>query len=348
MINKINLMNCLDGLPLIEPKSVHVCVSSPPYYALRDYGIEPTKWPAITYSLFGRKIRIKAQTACLGLETDIYAYIGHMVHIYRLVRECLRDDGTVWLNIGDSYAANQKTGKNIKPKDMMGVPWMLAFALREDGWFLRQDIIWSKPNPMPESVTDRCTKAHEYIFMLSKSNRYYYDYEAIKRPAAESSIARLNQDIENQKGSERVPGKVNGNMKAVGKIDKQRGHSRRHAGFNERWDNMTVKEQCEMCANKRSVWEVATQPFKEAHFATFPQELISDCIKAGSPVDGIVLDMFMGSGTTALVASKLNRNYIGFEQSEKYVKIAQRRLAKELGLFNPENIPNTIEMGGAA
>jgi DNA modification methylase len=308
-INKIYNLDCLEGLKLLPDECVDVCITSTPYWLLRDYNIDGQ----------------------IGQEKTPEQFIQALVEVFRELRRVLKKSGTLWINIGDSYAAKKYDG--IKPKDLVGIPWMLAFALRADGWYLRQDIIWSKPNPMPESVTDRCTKSHEYIFMLSKSNRYYYDYEAIKRPAAESSIARLSQDVENQKGSDRVPGKTNGNMKAVGKVDKQRGHSRRHAGFNERWGSMSVAEQYAMGANKRSVWEVATKPFKESHFATFPPELIIDCIKAGSPIDGLVLDPFMGAGTTALVSQKLNRNYVGFELNPDYIKIAEKRLKSDLGMF---------------
>jgi len=279
--------------------------------------------------------------------------------VFRCVRSVLADDGTLWLNLGDSYAGyhgnktseiptsstngwtngyneNKRAGGKpqdigLKPKDLIGIPWRVAFALQADGWYLRQDIIWSKPNPMPESVTDRCTKAHEYIFMLSKKQRYYYDHESIKTPMAQSSVARLSQDVENQKGSDRVPGKTNGNMKAVGKIDKQRGHSRRHAGFNDRWDSMTKEEQSQGGANKRSVWTVATRPYKGAHFATFPETLIEPCVLAGSRPADIVLDPFMGSGTTAAVAKKHGRQYLGCELNPDYGVLQQERLMEKEG-----------------
>jgi DNA modification methylase len=350
-LNKIHLMNCVDGLKLLRPKSINSCVTSPPYYALRDYGLEPTVWPPVSYKLFGFTINVAPMRCCLGLEPTPQDYIGHLVYIFRLVRETLADDGTCWINIGDSYSANQKTRSdeqavrkstmngtkgtqiacknqqskifkqiNIKPKDLIGIPWMLAFALREDGWYLRQDIIWHKPNPMPESVTDRCTKAHEYIFLLSKSAKYYYDHEAIMQPIALSSVDRLKQDIENQQGSGRVPGKTNGAMKAVGQKNLQRAdknhsfHEVRangrkprpsdsrggnqgtgeipmgihgkgftgHSGYFDRDGNLIGNGK----ANKRSVWSVTTQPFKDAHFAVFPPELIMDCIKAGSAGGG--------------------------------------------------------------
>ena len=206
---------------------------------------------------------------------------------------------------------------------------MMAFALRADGWYLRSDIIWHKPNPMPESVTDRPTKAHEYLFLLTKSERYYYDWEAIKEPMSMSSVERLSQpNLENQEVSDRVPGKTNGNMKAVGKIDKQRGHGRRHAGFNDRWDAMEKEEQCSGMRNKRSVWTIATQPYSEAHFATFPPKLIEPCILAGCPSGGLVLDPFAGSGTTIQVAQQLGRQGVGIELNPAYITLSDTRTAQ--------------------
>jgi DNA modification methylase len=301
---KILQGNCLETLSSLEEKSVNTCVTSPPYWGLRDYGNGDQ----------------------LGQEETPEKFTENLVKLFREVRRVLRDDGTVWLNLGDSYngsggqgtkpnimskeAAEGRGGKaikvnGIKPKDLIGIPWRVAFALQADGWYLRQDIIWSKPNPMPESVTDRCTKAHEYIFLLSKSPKYYYDNEAIKEDSAESSKDRLNQDIKNQKGSIRVPGKTNGTMNAVG------GEKR----------------------NKRSVWAVATQSYSEAHFATYPPELIKPCILAGCPEGGTVLDPFGGSGTTAQVASNLNRNAILCELNPEYVEIAKGRLHDSLGMF---------------
>lgn len=337
-IDKILQGDCLTILPTLPHKSIHCCVTSPPYWNLRKYSeCPPTVWPEVTYSIFGMPITIPAMTCELGLEKDPKEYIGHMVLVFREVQRVLRDDATCWLNIGDSYAgywgdkyahkpfgedrtADESTPPNkaslnfvrgkrgrkedgvtrwsdsgniavsrdsfLKPKDMVGIPFMLAFALRDDGWYLRSDIIWAKKNCMPESVTDRPTKSHEYIFLLAKSDKYFYDAEAIKTPAAESSKQR---------------GKTNGNMKAVGRPikylpegqanirkarDKQRGHSRKHAGFNDRWDQMDKEEQMSMGANKRTVWHLATNAFKEAHFATFPEELIVDPIKAGTSEHG--------------------------------------------------------------
>lgn len=306
-MNGIIQGDCIEGMRNLSDKSVNCCVTSPPYFGLRDYGHEGQ----------------------IGLEETPEQFVEKLVEVFREVKRVLKDDGTLWLNLGDSYARtggdssqsgrhwdgrdkNPTNGSNrfakdlgLKAKDLVGIPWMVAFALRSDGWYLRQDIIWHKPNPMPESVTDRCTKSHEYIFLLSKSARYYYDHEAIKQPLAETSIPRLAQDVESQNGYDRVPGKSNGKMKAVG-ID---------------------------TANKRSVWTVTTKPYSEAHFATYPEDLIVDCIKAGCPEGGIVLDPFMGAGTTALVARKLNRNYIGFELNPEYIRIANNRLRTHLGVF---------------
>lgn len=338
-LNVIHNQDCIIGMQQYPDNFFNCCVTSPPYWGLRDYGMDGQ----------------------MGLETTPELFIGNMVQVFREVKRVLRGDGTLWVNIGDSYAHNGaaygnekstltgrkhgeemgkakrfvKSGLGLKPKDLVGIPWMLAFALRADGWYLRDCIIWHKPNPMPESVTDRTTKAHEYIFLLSKSNKYYYNAAAIREPAAASSLQRRAQDVNKQKGSDRVPGKTNGTMKAVGglKKDKQRGHGRRHAGLNERWDEMTKEEQQGLGANKRSVWTIATKPFKEAHFATFPEELPYTCILAGCPPDGNVLDTFMGAGTTALVARKLQRNYVGFELNPEYIAIAGRRLRDELGMF---------------
>lgn len=312
----------------IPDNSINCCVTSPPYWGLRDYGHENQ----------------------LGLEETPEEYVSNIVTVFEEVRRVLKPDGTLWLNLGDSYAGSTMTGGNnginsqggadgykhkrqfkkpnsnivssgLKPKDLVGIPWMVAFALRANGWYLRQDLIWHKKNPMPESVTDRCTKSHEYIFLMSKSQKYYYDAEAIKQPLTESSISRLSQDIQHQNGSDRVPGKTNGRMKAV------RANGR---GGYEKEKDIPLPEAK---ANKRSVWTVTTKPFSEAHFATFPEKLIIDCIKAGCPENGIVLDPFMGAGTTALVARKLNRNYIGFEINPEYIKIAEKRLYNELGIF---------------
>jgi DNA modification methylase len=247
-------------------------------------------------------------------------------------------------NIGNLHGIS-KTGEGLKPKDLIGIPWMVAFALRSNGWYLRQDIIWHKPNPMPESVTDRCTKAHEYIFLMSKSGRYYYDADSIKQAVVDTTVLRMSQQIEKQKGSDRIPGKTNGNMKAVGpgrsprkSVDTRGGNQGNekgipamaingngvsgHPGYFDSCGNLLG----EGMANKKSVWVIPTMPFKEAHFATFPEDLIIPCIKAGSPEGGIVYDPFSGAGTTSLVSHKLNRNFIGSEISSEYCKIADKRI----------------------
>jgi DNA modification methylase len=304
-------LSVLSGLP---DQSVQTCITSPPYFGLRDYGNDEQ----------------------IGLESTPDEFVAKLVDVFREVRRVLRDDGTLWLNLGDSYAGswgnyggqNRGNGKQreiasgsqvpnhaydglesfcpptanvkgLKPKDLVGIPWRVAFALQSDGWYLRQDIIWHKPNPMPESVTDRCTKTHEYMFLLAKSQRYYYDAEAIKERSAESSLERLSQpNLANQVVSDRVPGKTNGNMKAVG------GDMR----------------------NKRSVWTVTTKPYSGAHFATFPPDLITPCILAGAPVDGVVLDPFSGSGTTGAVALDHSRKYIGIELNPEYQALAVERI----------------------
>ena len=340
-MNKILFGDCRDIMRKWKTDGVKVqtCVTSPPYFGLRDYGHEGQ----------------------IGLEQTPEQYIVAMVEVFRCVRDVLADDGTLWLNIGDSYAgsgkgrnadgSHQEGGKqgtnkgtivgslikteapNCKPKDLIGIPWMLAFALRADGWYLRQDIIWHKPNPMPESVRDRCTKAHEYLFLLSKSERYYYDAKAIAQPIAQSSKARLAQpNLPNQKGSDRVPGKTNGNMKAVGPRfggskygDDQREESRTKSG-NEYMGGDGL-------ANRRSVWTVATRPYKGAHFATFPPSLIEPCILAGSRAGDIVLDPFMGSGTTAYVSKMNGRQYLGCELNPEYQALQDERIDSLGGLF---------------
>ena len=354
-LNKIYNADCLTFLKELPDNFIDCCVTSPPYYGLRDYGVDGQ----------------------IGLEETPEAYVEKMVAVFREVRRVLKDDGTLWLNLGDSYSSHKdcksigqtiaagtsrehahemELGKSrvrdskmlksqgYKNKDLIGIPWMVAFALRADGWYLRQDIIWHKPNPMPESVTDRCTKAHEYIFLMSKSARYYYDADAIKQPVVDATILRLSQQIEKQKGSDRIPGKTNGNMKAVGPGRKPRPDDNRggnqgtgrgipvmaidgkgvngHSGYFDSCGNLIG----EGMANKKSVWVVPTMPFSEAHFATFPEDLIVPCIKAGCPEGGIVLDPFMGAGTTALVAHKLNRNYIGTELNPEYCQIAEKRI----------------------
>lgn len=342
-LNNILLGDAALILRDIESGSIDCCVTSPPYFGLRDYGMP-------------RQI---------GLEKTPSAFVTNLVNVFEEVKRVLKPKGTLWLNLGDSYAAGGKRRSNeqacrkstlggkanqiackdqpnkivegLKPKDLIGVPWAVAFALRASGWYLRQDIIWHKPNPMPESVTDRCTKAHEHLFLLSKSNKYYYDHKAIMVDAKnpEDDFRRYNSQSWDHKNTpdrlrngirprssgnkarksaiERgVPGVVNGptNGAVAGSVP---------------WEGVK--------ANKRSVWTVTTKPYKGAHFAVGPEELFVDCIKAGCPLGGIVLDPFFGAGTTGLVARKLNRNFIGIELNPKYIAIAEKRLKTELGIF---------------
>lgn len=329
-LNRCHFGDCRTVLRMMAAAGVRVqtCVTSPPYYGLRDYG----------------------HPGQLGLEQTPEQYVAAMVEVFRCVRDVLADDGTLWLNIGDSYAPTGGTDRKVsdtaqvgstrntleqmsdrtssaaaiglKQKDLIGIPWMLAFALRADGWYLRQDIIWHKPNPMPESVNDRCTKAHEYVFLLSKSGRYFIDPEGMKEPAAESSLKRWAQDVESQRGSDRVPGKTNGAMKAVG--------GPRSRGYQPGNTKQSGLENPEIHApttrNRRSVWTIATRPYKGAHFATFPPELIEPCILAGAPVGRIVLDPFFGSGTTGQVAQALGRMFIGIELNPDYKALQDERL----------------------
>ena len=305
-MNKIEFGDCRETMRRWKEQGIkaQTCVTSPPYFGLRDYGHDGQ----------------------LGLEETPDEYIKAMVEVFRCVWDVLEDDGTLWLNIGDSYAGSGKgTAGNLgkthnerhmehatssglvpegcKPKDLIGIPWMLAFALRADGWYLRQDIIWHKPNPMPESVQDRCTKAHEYIFLLSKSQKYYYDHEAIKEAAIhEGRIVKAS-------GTDAKNG-AKGEFGATA------------AGF-------TTHDTLVTDRNKRSVWTVTTKPYAGAHFAVFPSDLIEPCILAGAPVGGIVLDPFMGSGTTAQVAQNLGRQYIGCELNPAYMELQNIRTAQQ-------------------
>jgi DNA modification methylase len=315
--------DCLEVLKTLKSKSVNCCVTSPPYYGLRDYGVDGQ----------------------IGLEKTPEEYILRLVEVFREVRRVLRDDGTLWVNIGDSYSGSGKgqtkdgcaDPKNTKtigmalptphislpPKNLIGIPWMLAFALRADGWYLRQDIIWAKPNPMPESVTDRCTKSHEYVFLFSKSAKYYFNAEAIAEPVTESTITRLGQDVKNQLGSDRVPGKSNGNMKAAAPRYGGKKYTENPAVFNRTKSGNAYDYR--PFRNKRDVWMVCTEAFDDAHFATFPRKLIEPCILSGSREGGIILDPFLGSGTTGEVATYLGRDYIGIELNPAYIEIAERR-----------------------
>jgi len=301
---KVYKGDCKKTLQTIEEKSVHTCITSPPYWGLRDYG----------------------EGDQLGLEETPEEFVENLVQVFREVKRVLRDDGTVWLNLGDSYAGNcsrasnngragygtkregafKKTGKGLKSKDLVGIPWRVAFALQADDWYLRQDIIWHKPNPMPESVQDRCTKAHEYIFLLSKKDKYYCDMDSIREPIKESNKGFIMARARTAQGA--LGGENKHNM--------------------ERRDYEEIKG-----ANKRSVWTVNTKPFKGAHFATFPIDLIKPCVLAGCPEGGTVLDPFGGSGTTALVANGHNRNAILCELNEDYVEIIGKRLDIDNDMF---------------
>ena len=303
VVDTILFGDCRDTIKEFDGKA-RTCVTSPPYYGLRDYGGEDKQ---------------------IGQEESPEEYIQNLVEVFRSVRDVLTDDGTLWVNIGDSYY-NYRPGKGqalpkqsvsktkqdlpdkcakrgnklqgLKEKDLIGIPWMLAFALRADGWYLRQDIIWHKPNPMPESVKDRCTKSHEYIFLLSKNRKYYYNNEAIKEPVKQDWGTR-----------DRSKGKYHNS--GTGLVP--------HSGLSKSYDRK----------NKRDVWSVTNKPYKGAHFAVYPPDLIEPCIKAGSEEGDIVLDPFMGSGTTAIVSKSLNRHYIGCELHEDYGKLIQKRLSEK-------------------
>ena len=325
--NTVFFGDALERLKTLNENSVHCVVTSPPYWGLRDYGAEGQ----------------------YGMEPTPEAYVSRMVEVFRAVRRVLRADGTLWLNLGDTYAGSwgaqggatnlsvppqgvyqkRSPGRSptggLKAKDLVGVPWRVAFALQSDGWYLRQDIIWHKPNPMPESVRDRCTKAHEYVFLLTKSARYHYDADAIKTTSKErpGRAQKMPDGWDTGPGSH---GSFHRNGREKGSVRK-RGHARQHAGFDSRWDALPKEEQCRS-ANARSVWSIATQPYKSAHFATFPEELARRCILAGCPVGGTVLDPFTGSGTTLAVARALGREFIGIELNEAYDELITRRLAR--------------------
>jgi DNA modification methylase len=296
--------DCRTALQSLPAKSIRTCVTSPPYWGLRDYGVDTQ----------------------IGAEDSPDDYVASMVEVFREVRRVLADDGTVWLNIGDTYAsmrdskavpdslrkgndgtavpkaanrnpANLKAA-NIKHKDLIGIPWRLAFALQQDGWYIRQDIIWSKPNPMPESVRDRCTKSHEYVFLLTKRDKYFYDNEAIKEPARDWGTRDRTNGKYHNAGTGLTP----------------------HTGLTKSYEKK----------NKRSVWVITTKPFKGAHFAVMPEDLAVPCILAGSEIGDTVLDPFAGSGTTGVVALRHGRKFIGVELNPEYVKLAEERIMKSI------------------
>lgn len=307
-------------MPELHAESFHTCVTSPPYWGLRDYGIPPTDWPETTYTPMPGLplVTVPAWTGCLGLEPTPEMFVAHSVAVFREVWRLLRKDGTLWLNYGDSFAiAGARTAvSEIKVKDLIGIPWRIAFALQADGWFLRMDNIWSKPNPMPESIKDRPTKAHEYMFLLSKADRYYYDAEAIKEPGVQDAGNTIDRQ-DNDKG--KAPIKSHSFAREV-KASPPPGQPQQHRPDREDVEYNGMR-------NKRSVWTVATQPFPEAHFATFPEKLIEPCILAGAPAGGHVLDPFGGAGTTRKVALENNRECTIIEIGPQYVEIARRRTA---------------------
>ena len=316
-MNQIEFGDCRETMRRWKEQGIkaQTCVTSPPYYGLRDYGHDGQ----------------------IGLEETPEEYIKAMVEVFRCVWDVLEDNGTLWLNIGDSYATSHQSGTTdeskgwksgelggdsqkkhgrangggLPSKNLIGIPWMLAFALRSDGWILRQDIIWNKPNPMPESVTDRCTKSHEYIFLMSKSQKYYYDAEAIK----EASVGPEGSDNRYKTPFFAGEKHESGGYSATGAT---------HTKGMKEFDGSR---------NKRSVWTVTTKPYAGAHFAVFPSDLIEPCILAGAPVGGIVLDPFMGSGTTAQVAQHLGRQYIGCELNKDYKPLQDKRLAQQSLVF---------------
>ena len=291
--------NCKEKLKEIQDNAIQTCITSPPYWGLRDYG----------------------DSDQIGLEQSPQDYVQQLVEVFREVWRCLKNDGTLWLNLGDSYsgsgkgpAGNLGTNHNerdmenkhsaivpngLKPKDLVGIPWLVAFALQADGWYLRQDIIWAKPNPMPESVTDRCTKSHEYVFLLSKSRQYYFDNEAIKEPSVSYATDKRADE---------------GRFVYDSKFDGTLGTG--NQAF------VTINET----RNKRDVWNISTKPFKGAHFAVMPEALVEPCVLAGSKVGDIVLDPFMGAGTVGLVSQRYQREFIGIELNPEYAAIAKRRM----------------------
>jgi len=267
-----------EKLKELETESIQSVITSPPYWGLRDYG----------------------HAEQIGLEKNPNEYINNMVKIFDEVLRVLKKDGTLWLNIADSYSSISDSEIGLKNKDLVGIPWMLAFALRMNGWYLRQDIIWSKPSPMPEPIKDRCTKSHEYIFLLTKSSKYYFDYEAIREP-------RVSTGNNHQFGGKKYNDPNNLIYDSVGSIYKSDG-----------------------MRNKRDVWNVASKPFKGAHFAVMPELLVEPCLLAGSKPNDLILDPFAGSGTVGVVAKKHNRNFIGIELNPDYAKIANDRIDETL------------------
>jgi len=339
MNKKIKIIhgNCIDKIKELKDNSIDSVVSSPPYFGLRDYGADGQ----------------------FGLEKTYQDYLANTVKVFETFKPKLKDTATIWWNVGDSYSSGKRTSttnqslrgnkeygvtrtpvqNGIKEKDLLMIPNRVAIALQDAGWYIRSEIIWHKPNPMPESVKDRPTSCHEKIWLITKSKKYYYDAEAIKEPITDTTAIRLLQkNIDNQEGSSRANGgmKSNGNMKAMGrkKFDKNMGGSGTsfvdHSGYKKADGTYMINPT----RNKRNVWTVTTKPFKGAHFATYPKDLIEPCIKAGCPENGTILDPFGGSGTTGIVAALNNRNAILIELNQDYIDIANKRINKEVGLFN--------------
>jgi DNA modification methylase len=311
--NKIYIGDAKTVLSAFSNDSIDCCITSPPYFGLRDYNVDGQ----------------------IGLEGTPEAYVERLMDVFNQVRRVLKPSGTFWLNIGDSYAGSGRGKGDVnrkglqqkasfigdkfskpyklngyKNKDLIGVPWMLAFALRESGWYLRQEIIWHKPNPMPESVRDRCTKSHESLFLLAKSPKYYFDHKAIMEPAKYDG----RKNLAKKPSQKYLQSNTGAPVQTLTK------------GGGDRWRVLDG----EFVRNKRDVWTIPTRPFKGAHFATFPPDLIKPCVLAGCPIDGIVVDPFFGAGTTGLVAQQLGRNYIGIDLNAEYGKIAEERLQKNL------------------
>ena len=299
--------NALDVLRTLPDNFVHCCITSPPYYALRDYGVDGQ----------------------IGREDTPAQYVARLTDVFSEVRRVLRPNGTLWLNIADTYCGSGSKGdhlapknpsgrngqrvslaqrvENVKAKDMLGIPWMLAFALRDSDWYLRSDIIWMKANPMPESCKDRPSRCYEHIFLLTKSKSYYYDAAAIAEPVAESTPMRMRRKFGKNKYSAGIPGQA-------------------HQHLNDYRPNGYAEEDIPLLRNKRDVWQINSVPYKGAHFAAYPPKLVETCLLAGCPPDGIVLDPFLGSGTTAAVAKQMGRHYIGIELNPDYCTLAEQRI----------------------
>ena len=283
--------DALYALRELPSESVNCCVTSPPYYGLRDYGLD----------------------AQIGREDTPEQYIGRLVEVFRELRRVLKDDGTFWLNIADTYCGSgMKAG--CKQKDLIGIPWLLAFALRSDGWYLRSDIIWLKENPMPESCRDRPSRCYEHIFLFSKSRKYFFDYKAISEPIAPGTVSRLKRGVKgSNKYGEPIPGQAKQQTINL---------CREHGAISD--------EMINPLRNKRDVWIINTVPFKGGHYAAYPPKLVETCLLAGCPEGGIVLDPFMGSGTTGMVASQMGRHFVGIELNPEYKELAEARIGGEI------------------